>query len=320
MKTKIYALSLFFLIQSCSSNKKEVTSLEGKIEREQIAVTTKIPGKIHQILVEDGQIVQKGDTLIVIELPEVEAKSIQAQGALEAAQAQYDMAVKGATSGQLKQLQAKVDGLKEQYDFAKKSLDRMGNLLKDSLISQQNYDAIYAKYHGAKNQLLAAQAEYAEVSNGARMEQQKMALGQKERALGAVSEVNVAAQERFILAPQAMSIETINLKVGELALAGYSLVSGYLIDDTYFRLTVPEGQIKDFEKGSIKTLNLPYLNNKEIKATVVTVKALTSYADINTAYPDFEQHESLFEVRLKPVNKDESRSLLTKATFVIKLK
>lgn len=317
MKTLAYTLGLLFFLQSCSSDKNKTKELEGKIEREQIAVTTKIPGKIHKILVEEGQVVHKGDTLIILELPEVEAKSIQAQGALESAQAQYDMAVKGATDGQLKQLRAKVDGLKEQYDFAQKSVDRMRNLVKDSLISQQNYDEVYAKYQGAKNQYLAAQAEYADVSNGARIEQQKMALGQKERALGAVSEVSVAADERYILAPQDMSIETINLKVGELALAGYSLISGYLVEETYFRLTVPESLMKDFQKGTVKTLKIPYLANKEIQATVISFKALTSYADINTAYPDFEQKESLFEVRLKPTNMAESTSLLTKATFVV---
>lgn len=319
MKNILYALGLVFVLQGCSSNNKGPNTLDGKIEREQISVTSKLPGKIHQILVEEGQIVQKGDTLIILELPEVDAKSIQAQGALDAAQAQYEMAVRGATEGQLKQLRAKVDGLKEQYEFAKKSLERMGNLLKDSLISQQNYDEVFAKYHGAKNQYLAAQAEYAEVSSGARLEQQKMALGQKERAIGAVTEVTVAAQERFILAPQDMTIETINLKVGELALAGYSLISGYLIDDVYFRLTAPESLLKYFEKGSVKTLSIPYLQNKKIEAKVVSVKTLTSYADINTAYPDFEQKESLFEIRLMPLSIEECSELLTKATFVISL-
>lgn len=317
MKIVCYTLGLLFLLQGCSSDPKKAKILEGKIEREQIAVTTKIPGKIQQILVEEGQIVHKGDTLILLELPEVEAKSMQAQGALESAQAQYDMALKGATDGQMKQLKAKVAGLKEQFDFAQKSLDRMGNLLKDSLIAQQNYDEVYAKYHGAKNQYLAAQAELADVSHGARIEQQKMALGQKERALGAVSEVSVAANERYILAPQDMSIETINLKVGELALAGYSLISGYIIDDTYFRVVVPESLMKDFNKGTVKQLRIPYLGNKVLEATVVSVKALTAYADINTAYPDFEQKESLFEVRLKPTVMEEAKTLLTKATVIV---
>lgn len=316
MKNIAYILGFAIFLQSCSSDKPN-KKIEGKIEREQLAVTTKIPGKIQQILVEEGQFVKKGDTLLILELPEVEAKAAQAQGALESAQAQYEMAVKGATDGQLKQLHAKVNGLKEQYEFAEKSLNRMRNLLQDSLVSQQNYDEVYAKYQGAKNQYLAAQAEVADVTNGARIEQQKMALGQKERALGAVSEVNVAANEKYIIAPQDMSIETINLKVGELALAGYSLASGYIADETYFRVTIPESKVKEFQKGEIKTLAFPYLDNKQLQAKVETIKTLTSYANISTAYPDFEQQETMFEIRLKPVNVAEAKDLLTKATFIV---
>lgn len=316
MKNIAYTLGLLVVMQSCSSEKAE-KKIEGKIEREQLSVTTKIPGKIQRILVEEGQFVHKGDTLIVLELPEVDAKAVQAQGALESAQAQYEMAVKGATDGQIQQLRAKVDGLKEQYEFAQKSLDRMRNLLQDSLVSQQKYDEVYAKYQGARNQYLAAQAEIADVNHGARIEQQKMALGQKERALGAVSEVNVASKERYIIAPQDMSIETINLKVGELALAGYSLASGYITEGTYFRVTVRESKVKDFQKGVLKTLNIPYLGNKQIQAKVETIKTLTSYANISTAYPDFEQQEAMFEIRLKPTDTIASKELLTKATFVV---
>ncbi|WP_156309143.1 HlyD family secretion protein [Sphingobacterium endophyticum] len=319
MKNILYTIAGFVLLQSCTGNKQtKELKLEGKIERDQIAVTTKIPGKIQKINVEVGQNVHKGDTLVILELPEVTAKSIQAEGALASAQAQYDMAVKGATDGQMKQLHAKVNGLKEQFDFAQKSLDRMNNLLKDSLISQQKYDEIYAKYQGAKNQYLAAEAELADVQHGARIEQQKMALGQKERALGAVDEVNVAAKERYIIAPQDMSIENINLQVGELALAGYSLISGYLNDATFFRVTIPESKIKVFDKGEQKTLIIPYLENKELQATVESIKPLSSYANISTAYPDFEEQESLFEVHLKPINVQESKELLTKASFIVK--
>src|SRR5690606_196035 len=125
------------------------------------------------------------------------------------------------------------------------------------------------------------------------------------------------AQERYIIAPQDMHIETINLKVGELAMAGYSLASGYITDGTYFRVTIPERKVKDFQKGAIKRLRIPYLENKEIEARVETIKTLTSYANISTAYPDFEQQESMFEIRLKPANAEESKDLLTKATFII---
>ena len=136
--------------------------IEGKIEREQITVVTKVPGKVTKLLVQEGDIVHAGDTLAILDIPEVDAKAEQAKGALQSADAQYSMLVKGATAGQLVQLQAKLDGLKEQYEFAQKSINRLQNLLQDSLVSPQKYDEAYAKFQGAKNQYLAAQAEMSE--------------------------------------------------------------------------------------------------------------------------------------------------------------
>ncbi|TJZ61074.1 biotin/lipoyl-binding protein [Sphingobacterium olei] len=315
----IHIIPFLLLIVACQSQSKRVDQVDGKVEREQITVVTKVPGKIEKILVQEGDIVQAGDTLAILDIPEVDAKEEQALGALESAEAQYNMAVKGATAGQLVQLQAKVDGLKEQYDFAQKSIDRLNNLLKDSLISQQKYDETYAKYQGAKNQYLAAQAEIAEVKSGTRYEQQVMALGQKDRAKGAVSEVRVAAREKFVVAPQQMTIETINLKIGELALAGYPIFNGYLNESTYFRFTIPENKIGKVKKGATIAIQVPYLDNKIIQGKVVSLKTLSSYANIATAYPDYDQQQTLFEIKVLPVDPQVGQDLLTRTTVKLTL-
>jgi len=301
---------------ACSEEVKE-KPIEGKVEREQVSVVTKVPGKIAKIFVEEGDLVHAGDTLAILSIPEVDAKEEQAKGALQSADAQYNMAVKGATKGQLVQLQAKVDGLKEQYEFARKSIGRLEALLLDSLIPQQKYDETYAKYQGAKNQYLAAQAELEEARNGARREQQIMALGQKERALGAVSEVNVAAQEKYVIAPQDMSVETINLKTGELAMAGYPIINGYLDRSTYFRFTLPENQIGNLQKGGAVEVEIPYLNHKKVSAKVVSIKALNAYANIASAYPDFDPQLAVFELKVVPEDAAGTKDLLTKTLVIL---
>ena len=187
----------------------------------------------------------------------------------------------------------------------------------DSLIPQQKYDETYAKYQGAKNQYLAARAEMAEARGGARQEQQVMALGQKERALGAVSEVNVAAQEKYVIAPQDMSVETINLKVGELAMAGYPIVNGYLDRSTCFRFTLPENQIGKLQKGATVQVEIPYLNHKKLSAKVVSIKALNSYANIASAYPDFDPQLAVFELKVVPEDIAGTKDLLTKTLVVL---
>lgn len=316
MKKIVIIAVIVFSAVGCGKPKTEI--IQGKIEREQIGVVSKIAGKIVEIRVQEGDFVRKGDTLVILDIPEVDAKKSQAEGAVQSAKAQYEMAVKGATDNQLKQLEAKRNALKEQYELAQKSINRLSNMLKDSLVSQQMYDEAFAKYQGAQSQYLAVQAEISDVRYGARIEQQKMALGQQERALGALQEVSVADSERYVIAPQDMTVESVTLNVGELALAGYTLVSGTIADTTYFRFTIPESQLSKVQKGQEVTVNVVY-NKSEVKGRVTSVKALGAYANISTAYPDYEIQETLFEIRISPIDISQVKELFTKTTVTLEL-
>jgi HlyD family secretion protein len=314
---KIYLL-LVVVISAVGCGKPKTEVIQGKIEREQIGIVSKIPGKIIEIRIQEGDFVRKGDTLAILDIPEVDAKKSQAEGAVQSAKAQYDMTLKGATDNQLKQLEAKQKALKEQYELAQKSIDRLSNMLKDSLVSQQMYDEAFAKYQGAQSQYLAVQAEISDVKYGARIEQQKMALGQQERALGALQEVSVADSERYIIAPQDMTVESITLKAGELALPGYTLISGTISESTYFRFTIPESQLSKVQKGQEVTVNIVY-NKSQVKGKITSVKALGAYANIATAYPDYEIQESLFEIKISPIDVEQAKDLFKKTTVTLEL-
>ncbi|MGY0034843.1 biotin/lipoyl-binding protein [Pedobacter sp. NJ-S-72] len=99
-------------------------AFEGKIKRETIAFTTKVAGRILKIYVKEGDLVHRGDTLAMLNLPEVTAKVAQAHGVVKAASAQHTMADNGATQNQLKQIQAKYKASSEQFSFAQKSFKR----------------------------------------------------------------------------------------------------------------------------------------------------------------------------------------------------
>ena len=302
---------------SCSNKSEVAKSIQGKIERDEIAVVGKLAGRIDKILVNEGDFVKKGDTLAILDIPEVAAKKAQAQGAVKSAEAQYEMSVHGATSNQLKQLNAKKAALNEQYQFAKKSLNRLEAMVKDSLVPQQQYDEVFAKYQGAQAQLIAVDAEIADVKNGVRLEQQTMALGQQDRALGALQEVAVAEKERYIIAPQDMKIDAVTLKLGELALPGYTLFKGSLPETTYFRFTVPESSISAYEIGTTVSVHVPY-KKVDIAGIIQNVKQIGAYANIATAYPDYDIQDPLYEVTVRPTQMQDAKDLLAKSTVTIK--
>lgn len=309
--------AIMIMVSSCQSNK--MTSIEGKVKRETLGVTTKMAGRILKIYVSEGDQVSKGDTLAVLELPEVKTKISQAKGAVLSADAQFSMAKNGATDNQLKQLAAKQKALNEQLNFAEKSYSRIQKMYKDSLVSGQQYDEVFAKLQGAKAQYAAVQAEWAEAQKGVREEQKLMALGQKDRALGALDEANVAYSERYIIAPADMSIETIALHEGELATPGYTLFNGYLMNSTYFRISIPESSINQYKKGDVLELTTAF-GNQKLKANLVAIKQLAKYADITSAYPDYVIGEALYELKAIPQDVATAQQLYVNSTVLLERK
>ena len=318
--TYMKSLSLIFVLSAlvltgCSDRSVE-NRIVGKVKRPVLTVASKYPGRVLHLFVNEGQRVGKGDTLLVLDVPEVEAKVEQAKGAVEAARAQYEMALTGATSGELAQVAAKLEAVTEQYNFAEKSFKRIEAMHADSLVSEQQYDEVFMKYQGAKAQLEGVQAKYDEVKKGVRNEKVRMALGTYERAKGALQEAMVAFEERYLVAPQDMSIETLALKNGELALPGYGLVTGYQLSSTYFRFTVPESGIGQYKLGGAFTVTSPFTESA-YPCELVGIRQLTRYAEITSAFPEYELGEAVFELKMVPKDQEQAADLYSNLTVFL---
>ena len=319
MKTytlKTIALASVLSLVACKNDNPDQLT-EGKTKKEIVSFAPKVTGRILKIYVEEGQTVKAGDTLAMLDVPEVSAKIAQAKGATAAATAQAQMAKNGATADQLRQLKAKQKGLAEQFEFAQKSYKRASNMFKDSLMSPQSYDEIFAKYQGAKAQLDAVNAELHDVEIGTRIEKIEMALGQEDQARGALQEANVAYSERYIIATNDMEIETISLNVGELATAGYALFNGYIPNTTYFRFTIPESKISKYNKGMTVNMKSTY-GNQEFSGKVVSIKQLTKYADITTAFPDYQPEDAVYEIKVIPTDRAKVNNILVNSSVTLK--
>lgn len=314
MKRIFLFIGMAGLLASC--NRQPVPVISGKLKRDVVYVSGKVPGRVETLFVNEGDHVKKGDTLAVLSVPEADARLLQADGALLSAGAQYDMALHGATGNQLAQLRAKYAGLEEQYLFAQKSVARLQAMLTDSLIARQKYDEAYAKLQGAKAQYDAVKAELAEAEGGVRSESKTMALGQKKRAEGAVKEVETAIGERVLLAPCDMTVETVTLHTGELLLPGYTLVTGYMDGTETFRFTLPESDVADMRPGMSVHIRMAY-RDQTVDAKIQSVRALARYAEISSTRPEVRPGEPVFEVVCEPVSLNGLADVWTNSTVFL---
>ncbi|MDX1327550.1 MAG: biotin/lipoyl-binding protein [Arenibacter sp.] len=300
----------------CNRN-EEITDLRGKVKFETLAISSKLAGRIAEVYVTEGQKVKQGDTLALIDVPEIDAKLFQAEGAVLAAQGQLNMAYNGATKEQLQQIASQVEASKAQLQFAEESLKRITAMYKDSLVPAQKYEETQMKVAMAKAQLHALEAKQAEITVGTREELLAQAKGQLERAQGAKKEVLIAEDERYIIAPTDMSIETITLKPGELASPGYTLFNGYQTNTVYFRFTVSESKIYEYEIGQTLTVLNPY-TKEESTSKIVAIKQLPRYADITSTSPLYKLDEAIYELKLVPEQSAEGQRFLINATVLLK--
>ena len=296
----IVFVAVAIVLTSCQSGNLQ-DKYEGKVRRETVYIAPKVAGRVITMKAKEGDVVKTGDTLAIIDVPEIEAKMMQAEGAYVSAQGQYQMALNGATKWERQQINAKLDAAREQFSFAEKSYNRVKTMLNDSLIAAQKYDEVFEKYMSAKAQLDAVTAMKDDIEHGVRPEKIQMALGDMKRAEGALKEARTAFNERFIMAPKNMTIESISLKKGELSLPGYNLFIGYESDGTYFRFTINENSIEKFKVGQICTVDVP-ATKRSIEAKIVSIKQLASYADKTSSYANYELGEAVYELKLVPQN------------------
>lgn len=300
-------ISVFYLV-ACGNKQQTPAVPEGKVKLETISVTSKIAGRIEKIFIQEGQPVRKGDTLAIINVPELTAKMEQADGAVTAAEGQLRLARNGATSDQLQQIQSQLDAATAQLDFAQQSYTRMENMFRDSLIPAQKFDEVKSKYLAAQAQVNAIKARQKEVATGTRPETISSARGQVERALGAKNEVLQATTETIIVAPADMLVESVTLKEGELATPGYPIVSGYQQGNTYFRFTVGEKSINAYPLGKDVTISIPG-TDKNIAAKISVVKQLPRYADNTSTAPNRQIGEAFYELKVIPLQSTDANGL-----------
>jgi Multidrug resistance efflux pump len=148
--------------------------IQGQVEVSEYRVSSKVPGRILELRVKEGDFVKVGDTLAILDAPEVRAKMEQAQSAENAAAAQEEMARNGARQEQIQGAFQLMQQAKAGLEIAEKSYHRVQRLYDEGVMSAQKRDEAYANYKAMEAQAKAAESQYQMARNGARREE-KMA-------------------------------------------------------------------------------------------------------------------------------------------------
>lgn len=275
--------------------------VQGEIEVSEYRVSCKIPGRIQELRVKEGDYVHVGDTLVILEAPEVNAQEKAASATQQAASAMSDMADKGARKEQIQGAYQLWQQALVGCDIAKKSYDRVQNLFNEGVLSAQKRDEAFAAYKASEAQVKAAQSQYDMAKNGARIEERKAAAEQARAAQGAVDVVKSLLKETVQVSNVEGEVSSIYPKEGELVGIGSPIMSISIMKDMWGTFNVREDQLKGLKLGNIFTAFVPAFN-KEVKLKVYYIKDQGSFAVWKATKSNGQYDLKTFEVKARPTN------------------
>jgi HlyD family secretion protein len=276
--------------------------IQGQVEVTEYRVSSKVPGRILELRVKEGDYVKVGDTLAILDAPEVRAKMEQAQSAESAAAALELKAQNGARKEQIQGAFSVLQQAKAGLEIAEKSYNRVQRLYDEGVMSAQKRDEAYANYKAMEAQCKAAQSQYDMAKNGARMEDKLAASAQVGRARGAVQEVNSYIHETVQIAQMEGEVSDVYPKVGELVGTGSPIMSIAVMQDMWGTFNVREDQLNGMQVGTEFDAYVPAFD-KTIKMKTYYLKDQGSYAVWKATKANGQYDLKTFEVKARPVDK-----------------
>ena len=281
--------------------KPEPQIIQGQAEATQVRVSGKLPGRVVEFMVEEGQHVLAGDTLVHIHSSLVEAKLSQAEAMETVAKAQN----KKVDSG------TRVELLNSAYDMwqqaqagltiAKKTYERMQSLYKKGVVSEQKRDEAEAAYKAMVATESAAKSQYEMAKAGAQAEDKAAAAAMVAAAQGSVAEVESILSDSYLTAPTDGEISDIFPNVGELVSLGARIMNVLKLDDMWVSFNVREDLLENSTMGAEVQAIIPALENKEVTLKVFYIRDMGSYAVWRATKVTGQYDAKTFQVKARPV-------------------
>lgn len=274
--------------------------IEGQAEGTTVRISGKLPGRVMEFYVREGDTVAPGDTLVRIHSAVVEAQLTEAEAMQTVARAQ-DRKIDAGTRSQI--VQAAADMLAQARaaeSIAQKTYQRMQNLYSQGVISEQKRDEAKAAYDAAVAARGAAQSQLSLARAGAQKEDKQSAAAMVEAAGGGVSQVQALLADSYLTAPTAGTIDQIYPEPGELVATGAPIMNLLKADDRWITFNVREELLPELTMGKTISVMVPALGKKDIDVSIYYIRDMGSYATWQATKSTGDWDSRTFQIKARP--------------------
>ncbi|MDD2553383.1 MAG: efflux RND transporter periplasmic adaptor subunit [Desulfotomaculaceae bacterium] len=329
IKKKFLALTLFLAIITLAAlvffslykdraetiEAQESLTATGVVEAKKVSASFKVPGRIENMLIDEGSRIEQGQELARLDSRELSAKLSQASGAFDAARAQARVAENSIplTSQQIEaaieQAQAKVSQAEVGVETARDLYEKTDQLYRNSAVPEKSYTDAKNSYILAQNVLKEAQAAL-DQALAARLKvdlaqaQYEAAAGQSNQASGAVQEAQAYLDNTRLLAPISGFITQKNLEQGEMVNAGTPVLEITDLFHTYVKVFISEKKIGRVQLGQDVEITVDSFPDRVYHGNVVWINDAGEFAVRKAVNEQYDHDIRSFEVKIDVPNPD----------------
>jgi HlyD family secretion protein len=277
--------------------------VQGIVDAREYRVASKVTGRLAEVLVAEGEAVKAGQLLARIDSPEVTAREMQVNAAVEAAQSQVDKAETGARRTDITAAEAQWRRAAAAAELSRVTFERIDRLAREGVVAGQKRDEARTNMIAAQESERAARSQYDAALSGARVEDRRAAIAQADQARGAASEVAAASAETRILAPASGEVGRRLAQPGEIVGAAYPVLLLTEVQAPWVTVTLRENQMKGVAMGAEFAGTIPALGGKSARFKVSFIAPAGDYATWRATRQSDGFDVKGFEVRLTPVRR-----------------
>lgn len=279
-----------------------IASGNGRIEAVEIDVSTKIAGRIADILVDEGEFVEAGQELARMDTAQLDARRRQAEA--ELARARIGVETAGSLvrqqEAQREAAAALIAQRQAELDAALTRRNRSEQLLRTNTVSQQvldddraNYQAAVATVAAAKAQLAAAEAAVSTAQ--AQVVDAKAAV---EAAEAAIESIDADLNDSVLRSPRAGRVQYRVAQPGEVLSAGGRVLNLVDLTDVYMTFFLPTEQAGRVALGSEVRLVLDAIPQYVIPAKATFVADVAQFTP-KTVETQEERLKLMFRIKAR---------------------
>jgi HlyD family secretion protein len=238
----------------------DAIEVSGNIETIETQVSFKIPGRMLERTVDEGDDVKAGQVVARLDSEDLKQRVAANQAAVDAAQAVLRELESGYRKEDVAQAKARLDAASAEVKRLAADDARQEELFKREVISAREYDASHTAFLAAQAGERQAAEQYALLKRGYRSEQIDQARAQLEQAKQALALARTQLGYAELFSPVSGVVLSKNAEPGEVLAAGAPVVTVGDVSHVYLRAYVEEtdlGKVKLGQKVKVTCDSYP---------------------------------------------------------------